>query len=233
MPKYYERDRDMVRPPTKTKPYTRPVYDDDEDGGDEAPFGYGIAEDRVPPLGVGNDEEGAAISVDLFNLAEADRVAVLRARKEAEIAETIINFDTLLEGPLDGTILYWERIFGRKDGEKMYRYAALFSDGLWWITGRHTSGRTQQAMITELILHGQRADTVIYMGANQIDEVFDSKPHQDINKPHALKPEDPETQALLGEEEEIEARIRIVNQDDEARATRTGPIAVDWRSDEQ
>ena len=164
---YSERDRDPMRKPKPRPTAPREAYDDDED----EDYDGGPVPD--PTIGVGNDLEGASISVELFNLQEAERVAKERAMKEVEVALLVRGFDHLLRLAPDGSILYWERVFGRKTEEnRLYRYAALFSDGLWWITGRHTSGRTHEAMITELIRHSQKPTQVTFMAAQDISRIF-------------------------------------------------------------
>ena len=222
MPKYYERDRDMVRPPIKATNRQRPPVLDQEDLVDSYDS-FTMPQDASTLAGVGNDEEGAAISVDLFNLMEAERVAVLRARKEAEIALAVLDFDNLLDGSRDGTILYWEREFERKEGApKLYRYAALFSDGLWWITGRHPKPLTRESLTTELIRQNQRAHTIVpCIIAPKSPLLTPAKPRTSMVEEEEMaariresrQTKDPELERLLDEEQEIEARIRILNND--------------------
>lgn len=110
------------------------------------------------PAGVG-DMEGAEIARDLFELQRVEREKIEREAKEVEVAEIIHDLGQLNLAN-DGTIIYWTREFQRTDGAKTYRYAALFSDGLWWITGRHTHGRTTEEMIVELIRMEQTWQTI-------------------------------------------------------------------------
>lgn len=141
---YNERDR-LAEPKVRTKPLNRSTFDefDDDDTPDDRWRGDGVDSNY--------DTVGESISVELFNLQEAERVETERVAKELAVAKTIEGFTALLEDARHGTILYWNKFFERKNDVKLYRYAALYSDGLWWITGRHTHGRTTEAMITELI----------------------------------------------------------------------------------
>lgn len=104
------------------------------------------------------DLEGQEISYDLFEWQAAVKANDERAKKEAEVAELVEKFGEMFSTlERDAMVIYWEKDFQRTNAEaKKYRYAALYSDGLWWITGRHTGGRTTEAMITELIKMKQR-----------------------------------------------------------------------------
>lgn len=147
---YNERDRvPTPRPKPKVIPWATGFdamldeFDEDDDTPDDRWRGDGVDSNY--------DTVGESISVELFNLQEAERVETERVAKELAVAKTIEGFTALLEDARHGTILYWNKFFERKNDVKLYRYAALYSDGLWWITGRHTHGRTTEAMITELI----------------------------------------------------------------------------------
>ena len=154
--------------PKSSRPANR--YRDDEDYEPQVTItAYAMtADDGVgrTPDDVNYDLEGQAISVELFNMQEVQRMADARAAKEAEVADLIEKFIGFFIGiNEDGMVIYWEKDFERKTDSKIYRYAALYSDGLWWITGRHTGGRTASAMITELIKMKQtpKTITVAYM----------------------------------------------------------------------
>ncbi len=143
------------------RPVNPPDYDDDEVAY-RPREGVGRTPDQV-----NYDLEGQEISLELFHWQAAVRANEEQARKEAEVAELVEQFIQLFDRlEEDGMVIYWEKDFQRTNSEpKKYRYAALHSDGLWWITGRHTSGRTTEAMITELIKMRQtdKTVTVAYM----------------------------------------------------------------------
>ena len=100
---YNERDR-LAYPKAYPKPTNRSrldEFDEDDDTPDDRWRGDGVDSNY--------DTVGESISVELFNLQEAERVETERVAKELAVAKTIEGFTALLEDARHGTILYWNK----------------------------------------------------------------------------------------------------------------------------
>ena len=88
---------------------------------------------------------------------------VMKEREEAKVREVFDTLDGILaEIGTNDPVVRWTAQF-RIDG-KVYQYAALLTNGAWYITGRDTTGRKPEqfeAYIASLVLE---AHEVVFEG---------------------------------------------------------------------
>lgn len=114
-------------------------------------------EQSVPnPRWQDQEPEDRRIAEELFQLRAAEQAETDRLAREYRVATEIAAFEEWIKGlDFDGMALYWEKTYDREgDSGKTYRTVAVYSDGLWWSSGKSTAGRTTAKLISFWIGQG-------------------------------------------------------------------------------
>lgn len=134
-------------------------------------------EEEVPPCTPrwqDQEPEDRRIAEELFQLRVIweGRLEIDRLAREYRVATELTAFEDwirLLRLQEDGMVLYWEKTFDREgDSGKTYRTACVYSDGLWWASGKSTAGRTTDKLIAFWIGQGLTKDDITATNMGQL-----------------------------------------------------------------
>ena len=132
-------------------------------------------EEEIPPCTPrwqDQEPEDRRIAEELFQLRAAEQLEIDRLAREYRVATELTAFEDwirLLRLQEDGMVLYWEKTFDREgDSGKTYRTACVYSDGLWWASGKSTAGRTTDKLIAFWIGQGLTKDDITATNMGQL-----------------------------------------------------------------
>lgn len=129
-------------------------------------------EQSIPhPRWQDQEPEDRRVAEELFQLRAAEQAETERRAREYRVGIEIAAFEEWLIGYLDadGIVLYWEKTYDREgDSGKTYRTVAVYSDGLWWSSGKSTAGRTTAKLISFWIGQGLTKDDITAANMGQL-----------------------------------------------------------------